>query len=60
MRNINLKDKSLQNMLDNYEEEIVESILLKHKWNISKAAKELNIDRKRLYRIIRKNDLKQN
>ena len=60
MRNINLKNKSLQDMIDGYEEEIVKTILLKHKWNISKTAKELKIDRKRLYRIINKNNLKNN
>ena len=57
MRNINIKNKSLQETLDSVEKEMVKKSLIKYKWNISKAAKELKITRVRLYHIINKNNL---
>lgn len=50
-------NNSLKDMLDSYEKDIVERNLIKYEWNISKTARNLNIDRSRLYRIIAKHKL---
>jgi len=45
--------------LDELEKRHIEQILIKYGWNISRAARALNVDRVTLYNKIRKYDLKQ-
>ena len=45
--------------LDDLERKHISTILEKYKWNISRSAKALNVDRATLYNKIRKYELKQ-
>ncbi|KQC14468.1 MAG: hypothetical protein APR63_14220 [Desulfuromonas sp. SDB] len=53
------KGKPLSEIIEDVEVNFVEKALSRKDWNISKTAKELNIGRAKLYRIIDKNNLKK-